>query len=120
MNLGQFSVSLTVQHIAASRAFYEKLGFEVYDDHQDENWVIMRQKGTVIGLFQGMFDDNVLTFNPADVRAIQRELQGAGVTLDVEADDATTGPAYIMLTDPDGNTILIDQHDPDYRPTSAS
>ena len=120
MNLGQFSVSLAVEDIAASRAFYETLGFEVYDDHQDEHWVIMRQGTTVIGLFQGMFETNILTFNPTDVRAIQRTLRAAGVTLDVGADENSTGPAYIMLTDPDGNTILVDQHDPDYRPTSAS
>lgn len=120
MKLGQFSVSLAVQDIAASRAFYTALGFEIYDDHQDDNWVIMRQGTTVIGLFQGMFEKNILTFNPADVRAVQHELRSAGISLDVEADPATTGPAYIMLTDPDGNTILVDQHDPDYRPTSAS
>ena len=120
MNLGQFSVSLAVEDIAASRAFYETLGFEAYDDHQDEHWVIMRQGTTVIGLFQGMFETNILTFNPTDVRAIQRTLRAAGVTLDVGADENSTGPAYIMLTDPDGNTILVDQHDPDYRPTSES
>jgi predicted lactoylglutathione lyase len=119
MNLGQFSVSLAVKDIRASRQFYQKLGFEIYDDHEDENWVIMRNDAAVIGLFQGMFDANILTFNPTDARAIQRALKANGLSLDAEADDSTTGPTYLQLTDPNGNTILIDQHAPNYTPTSA-
>jgi len=119
-DLGQFSVSLTVKNIRASREFYQKLGFEVYDDHESENWMIMRNGTTVIGLFQGMFDQNVLTFNPSDVRDIQRQLIASGLNLDSTADEATTGPAFITLTDPDGNPILFDQHDPNYTPTSKS
>lgn len=120
MELGQFSLSLAVKDIATSRAFYEKLGFEAYDDHQDENWMIMKHGDTVIGLFQGMFEHNTLTFNPTDARTIQRHLKAQGVELAQEADESTTGPAYLIIIDPDGNPILIDQHDPDYQPTSAA
>jgi catechol 2,3-dioxygenase-like lactoylglutathione lyase family enzyme len=122
MDLGAFSVSLTVKDIHASRAFYEKLGFTSMGGVIDENWVILTNGSTVIGLFQGMFEGNILTFNPGwdqaaqevdpftDVREIQQRLQAAGIEIVVEADDATTGPAHIVLTDPDGNTIMVDQH----------
>jgi catechol 2,3-dioxygenase-like lactoylglutathione lyase family enzyme len=117
MELGQFSLSLAVKDIHASLAFYQKLGFELYDDHRDQNWVILKNGNTVIGLFQGMFEKNLLTFVPKDVRGIQKHLKANGVKLDSEADESTTGPAYITLTDPDGNPIMFDQHDPDYKPT---
>lgn len=122
MDLGAFSVSLSVKDIDASRAFYEKLGFTSMGGTMDENWVILTNGSTVIGLFQGMFEGNILTFNPGwdqaaqevdpftDVRQIQRQLRAAGITLTVEADEATAGPAHIVLTDPDGNTIMVDQH----------
>ncbi|HQR24507.1 MAG TPA: VOC family protein [Steroidobacteraceae bacterium] len=122
MQLGAFSISLTVKDIAASRAFYEKLGFEVFGGNQEQCWLIMKNGTTVVGLFQGMFEKNMLTFNPGwnseaqtlpefdDVRTIQKSLKAQGVRLDQEADEATAGPAHISLTDPDGNQILIDQH----------
>ena len=124
MRLGKFSVSLTVKDIAASRAFYEKLGFRVTNDHQAENWVVLQNETTTIGLFQGMFDKNMMTFNPGwdhtnatppdfdDVRDLQKSLKARGLTPAPAADESTTGPAYLMLTDPDGNPILIDQHVP--------
>lgn len=122
MKLGQFSVCLAVKDIHASRVFYENLGFEAYDDHEDENWMILRQGDAVIGLFQGMFEKNLLTFNPnpqeMDVREVQRRLKANGIKLGHEADESTTGPDYLDLVDPDGNPILIDQHDPNYKPTS--
>jgi len=110
MDLGKFSISLAVKDIKASREFYEKLGFKVLDDHEADNWLILGNGQTVIGLFQGMFDSNILTFNPEDVRAIQKQLKASGVPLVSEADDATKGPAHVMVKDPDGNTILLDQH----------
>ena len=122
MELGAFSVSLSVNDIAASRAFYEKLGFTTFGGDQDQNWLIMKNGTTLIGLFQGMFEENVLTFNPgwdseanelpsfADVRDIQARLKDRGLEIAQEADPATTGPAHISLVDPDGNVILIDQH----------
>ena len=122
MDLGAFSVSLAVKDLAASRAFYEKLGFEVAGGNPDQNWLILRNGGHVLGLFQGMFEQNMLTFNPGwdqranevetftDVREIQRQLKKHGLALASEADDSSTGPASLMLTDPDGNQILIDQH----------
>ena len=122
MNLGAFSVSLAVKDIAASRAFYETLGFEAFFGEQSQNWLIMKNGTKVIGLFQGMFPSNILTFNPGwdgdakpvneytDVREIQRRLKRAGVTMLTEADEGTTGPASFMIADPDGNTILVDQH----------
>ncbi|MFO1392930.1 MAG: VOC family protein [Steroidobacteraceae bacterium] len=122
MQLGAFSISLAVKDIAASRAFYEKLGFTVFGGNQEQRWLIMKSGTTVVGLFQGMFEKNMLTFNPGwnseaqtlteydDVRTIQKSLKGQGVRLDQEADEATAGPAHISLTDPDGNPILIDQH----------
>ena len=122
MELGAFSISLAVKDLAASRAFYEKLGFEPIGGDSEQNWLILRNGGHVIGLFQGMFEENILTFNPGwsqsgdnldsftDVREIQRQLKGHGVNLTSEADEATSGPASMMLADPDGNQILIDQH----------
>jgi lactoylglutathione lyase len=122
MELGAFSVSLAVKDIAASRAFYEKLGFTVFGGDQDQKWLIMKSGSTAIGLFEGMFERNLLTFNPgwdaearplpafADVRDIQRHLRSQGVALTREADESTRGPAHIALVDPDGNEILIDQH----------
>lgn len=122
MDLGAFSVSLAVKDLAASRAFYEKLGFEVAGGNPDQNWLILRNREHVLGLFQGMFDQNMLTFNPGwdqrakevdtftDVREIQRQLKKHGLVLASEVDDSTTGPASLVLTDPDGNRILIDQH----------
>jgi catechol 2,3-dioxygenase-like lactoylglutathione lyase family enzyme len=122
MELGAFSVSLAVRDIAASRAFYEKLGFTVFGGDQQQRWLIMKSGSTLIGLFQGMFERNMLTFNPGwdsdarplpsflDVRQVQARLKALGVTLDQEADATASGPAYITVTDPDGNPILIDQH----------
>lgn len=122
MNLGTFSSSLAVKDLAASRAFYEKLGFEQVMGDPKQNWLILRNGDTTIGLFQGMFERNMLTFNPgwtnraeaiedfADVREIQQGLKAAGLALMVEADESTTGAGSLMLTDPDGNPILIDQH----------
>lgn len=124
MRLGNFSVSLTVKDIAASRAFYEKLGFMVVAGDQSKNWIVLQNDNARIGLFQGMFPRNTLTFNPGwdgnkntlpdftDVRDLQKELRARGLTPDLGADESTTGPAYFMLTDPDGNPILVDQHVP--------
>lgn len=109
MDLGVFSLSLTVKDLKASRAFYEKLGFEVFDGAEEQNWLMLRSGTTKIGLFQGMFDKNLLTFNPKDVRAIQKDLKSKGVSLTLEADENTSGPAHISLVDPDGNPILFDQ-----------
>lgn len=122
MNLGAFSISLAVKDIQASKAFYEKLGFEAFHGDISQNWLILKNGEHVIGLFQGMFDKNVLTFNPGwtqdaqpldtftDVRELQRQLKAQGVELMSEADESTTGPASFMLVDPDGNPIYIDQH----------
>jgi len=122
MELGNFSVSLAVKDIGASRLFYEKLGFTAFAGNQSQNWLIMKNGDHVIGLFQGMFDTNILTFNPGwssdaqqlsaftDVRALQRQLKDRGVTMISEADESSTGPASFMIVDPDGNTILVDQH----------
>lgn len=122
MQLGVFSISLAVKDIAVSRDFYERLGFSVLGGQQDQGWLIMKNGTTLIGLFQGMFEKNMLTFNPGwdsearplagfdDVRSIQARLKAQGVALDQEVDVATAGPAFIALTDPDGNPILIDQH----------
>ncbi len=122
--LGNFSVSLAVKDLAASRVFYEKLGFKAVAGKQSQNWLIMQNETSTIGLFQGMFEKNSLTFNPGwdrnmttladfdDVRDIQRTLKSRGVALSTAADESTTGPASLMLTDPDGNPILIDQHVP--------
>ncbi len=122
MQLGNFSVSLAVKDIQLSRAFYEKLGFTVWGGNQEQNWLILKNGSTVIGLFQGMFERNILTFNPGwdsdakqlpeftDVRDLQRGLKAQGVQLLSEADEATSGPASFMVADPDGNQILVDQH----------
>ena len=124
MNLGNFSVSLAVKDLAASRAFYEKLGFRQVAGNAAQHWLIMQNETSTIGLFQGAFEKNVLTFNPGwdrnmstppdfdDVRDIQRALKGKGLTLTTQADETTTGPASLTLTDPDENQILIDQHVP--------
>ena len=122
MKLGAFSISLAVKDIASSRDFYEKLGFTVFGGNQDQYWLIMKNETTIVGLFQGMFEKNMLTFNPGwnsdakaltdsdDVRAIQRQLKRQGIALESEADEATTGPASFVVVDPDGNQILFDQH----------
>jgi len=122
MELGAFSISLAVKDIAASRAFYEKLGFAVFGGDQAQNWLIMKNGTTLVGLFQGMFDGNLLTFNPGwdsdaralpaftDVREIQERLQAAGVTLLQAVEPGTSGPGHIVVQDPDGNQVLIDQH----------
>ena len=122
MELGAFSISLAVKDLEASRSFYEKLGFKVFAGDASQNWLIMKNGDHVIGLFQGMFEKNILTFNPGwdssarpiadytDVREIKRRLKAEGVPLLSEADEASTGPASCMLMDPDGNPVLIDQH----------
>jgi len=122
MDLGAFSISLAVKDLAASRAFYEKLGFEAFHGEAAQGWLVMKNGQTVIGLFQGMFERNILTFNPGwdqaarptdpftDVRDIQRGLRAAGMAFEQEADESTTGPASFILTDPDGNQIFVDQH----------
>ena len=124
MKLGNFSVSLAVKDLAASKAFYEKLGFTVYPGTEKASMVIMQNADSTIGLFQGMFPNNILTYNPGwdrscntlaefdDVREIQAHLKKQGLELVAEADPASTGVASLMLTDPDGNLILIDQHVP--------
>jgi len=122
MVLGCFSVSLAVKDIEASRRFYEKLGFIVFTGDQSQHWLIMKNGETNVGLFQGMFDKNILTFNPGwsqeaqpleeftDVRELQRQLKTRGISMISEADETSTGPASFMVVDPDGNTILVDQH----------
>jgi|SRR5215216_3225018 len=122
MELGTFSISLAVKDIQASKDFYEKLGFKVFMGDISQNWLILKNGGHTIGLFQGMFERNMLTFNPGwdsnaqkldtftDLRELQNQLKAQGVELMTEADGSTTGPASIMLMDPDGNPILFDQH----------
>lgn len=122
MEIGAFSVSLAVQDLQASRSFYENLGFEVFMGDPSQNWLILKNGDATIGLFQDMFEKNILTFNPGwdsnaqpldsytDVRELQRRLKDKGLELMVEADEASSGPASFMLIDPDGNPILIDQH----------
>ena len=122
MQLGAFSVSLAVKDLKASMAFYEKFGFKVFGGEATQNWLIMKNGEHVIGLFQGMFEKNMLAFNPGwdsnaqplatftDVRDLQRELKSQGVKLVSEADEKTTGPASFMAIDPDGNPVLVDQH----------
>lgn len=122
MKLGAFSISLSVKDIKASKQFYENLGFQVLGGGLEKNYLIMKNENCLIGLFQGMFQGNILTFNPGwdesarnveefdDVRKIQGLLKGKGIKLTTEADEKTTGPASLMTADPDGNVILIDQH----------
>jgi lactoylglutathione lyase len=122
MELGAFSISLAVKDLGASMAFYEKFGFKVFVGDASQHWLIMKNGDHVIGLFQGMFEKNILTFNPGwdsnaqklamftDVRDLQRQLKAQGVQLQQEADESATGPASFIVIDPDGNPILIDQH----------
>jgi catechol 2,3-dioxygenase-like lactoylglutathione lyase family enzyme len=122
MELGNFSVSLAVKDIEVSRRFYEKFGFTVFGGDASQNWLILKNGDHVIGLFQGMFEKNILTFNPGwdsnaqtltsftDVRELQRQLKSQGVQVQQEADESTTGPASFIVEDPDGNPIFVDQH----------
>ena len=122
MELGAFSISLAVKNIEVSRKFYEKFGFQVFGGDASQNWLIMKNGGIVIGLFQGMFEKNMLTFNPGwdsnacqldeytDVRELQHRLKKQDVELISEADESTVGPASFIAVDPDGNPILVDQH----------
>ena len=122
MQLGAFSVSLAVKDIKASKAFYEKFGFTGFGGVEDRGWLIMKNGDRIIGLFQGMFEKNMLTFNPGwdsnarkldgftDVRELQKQLKAAGIVFLTQADESTTGPASFMVLDPDGNPILVDQH----------
>jgi len=122
MKLGALSVSLSVKDIHASKAFYENLGFTVFAGQIEKNYLILKNGNALIGLFQGMFENNIITFNPGwdesankltefdDVRTIQQSLKAKGVKLETEADEATQGPASFVVLDPDGNAILIDQH----------
>jgi len=122
MKLGAFSVSLSVKDIHASKAFYENLGFQVFAGDIERNYLIMKNGDSLIGLFQGMFENNILTFNPGwdanankledfdDVRTIQKQLKEKGIKLEKEVDETTSGPASFIVFDPDGNAILIDQH----------
>lgn len=124
MELGNFSVSLAVKDIKASLAFYEKLGFKPVGGKLEQNWIVLQNGSTKIGLFQGMFSKNLMTFNPGwsqdrmalerfqDVRELQRALKARGLTMAVEADETTQGPAHFVVTDPDGNELLFDQHVP--------
>ena len=124
MELGNFSVSLTVKDIKASKAFYEKLDFKEVGGKLEENWIVLQNGYARIGLFQGMFDKNLMTFNPGwtkdretlkdfqDVRELQRILKTRGIAITTEADETTDGPAHFVVTDPDGNTLLFDQHVP--------
>lgn len=122
MKLGAFSISLAVKDIHKSKAFYEKLGFSVFAGEIEKNYLILKNGNALVGLFQGMFENNILTFNPGwdesankledfdDVRTIQKYLKDNGVKLETEADESTPGPASLVVLDPDGNAILIDQH----------
>ena len=122
MKLGAFSISLTVKDINASKQFYENLGFKVFAGGLEKKYLIKKNENALIGLFQGMFEKNILTFNPGwdenagkveafdDVREIQRQLKSKGIKIDSEANEKTSGPAGFFLTDPDGNAILVDQH----------
>ncbi|NNF66891.1 MAG: VOC family protein [Gammaproteobacteria bacterium] len=122
MQLGNFSLSLAVKDLTKSRDFYEKLGFSMVHGDPSQNWLILKSGQTIIGLFQGMFDKNMLTFNPGwdaagkelesytDIRDLQRQFKDAGLKVENEADEDSTGPASFMVVDPDGNPILFDQH----------
>jgi catechol 2,3-dioxygenase-like lactoylglutathione lyase family enzyme len=122
MQLGAFSISLAVKDLTASKDFYQKLGFEPFGGDVEQHWLIMKNGPHIIGLFQGMFDNNIMTFNPGwdqdanaltsfdDVRDIQKKLKGEGLTFESEADENSSGPAHFVVVDPDGNTIMVDQH----------
>ena len=122
MKLGAFSISLSVKDIKASRQFYESLGFTGFGGNMEQNWLIMKNGNSIVGLFQGMFKGNMLTFNPGwdenatavgsfdDVREIQKQLKSVGIKLASEADENSLGPASFVVADPDGNIILVDQH----------
>ena len=122
MELGAFSISLAVKDLEASKSFYENLGFQVFGGDATQNWLIVKSGDHIIGLFQGMFEKNILTFNPGwdqnasnldsftDVRDLQRELKARGLEIEQEADESTTGPASFIVIDPDGNPIMFDQH----------
>jgi len=122
MELGAFSLSLAVKDLEASRSFYQNLGFHIFGGVAEQNWLIMKNGNHTIGLFQGMFENNLVTFNPGwddnanllesftDVREIQRELKAQGLEIEQEVDESTTGPASFIIVDPDGNPILFDQH----------
>lgn len=122
MELGAFSISLAVKNIEASKTFYEKFGFKVFGGDATQNWLILKNGDTIIGLFQGMFEKNLLTFNPGweqdarnlatftDVRELQQQLKAQGVKLQTEADESATGPASFIAIDPDGNPILVDRN----------
>lgn len=122
MKFGAFSVSLNVKDIQTSKLYYENLGFQVFGGDESQNWLIMKNGSCTIGLFQGMFEKNILTFNPGwdenaikldsftDVRELQRQLKAKGIKIETEADEETSGPASFVLVDPDGNPILVDQH----------
>lgn len=122
MNLGAFSLSLNVKDLSASKAFYEALGFSVFGGDESQGWLILKSPSCVLGLFQGMFDKNMMTFNPGwdssgqplsnfeDVRQIQKSVKEQGIAIIDEADEATSGPASFIVVDPDGNPVLIDQH----------
>lgn len=122
MKLGAFSVSLSVKDINVSKEFYESLGFSILAGSVEKRYLIMKNENALIGLFQGMFEGNILTFNPGwdengkniadfdDIREIQQQLKNKGLKIENEVDEKTTGPASIMIADPDGNVILMDQH----------
>jgi len=122
MNLGTFSISLNVKDIKASKSFYENLGFNIFGGDISHNWLIMKNASCIIGLFQGMFEKNILTFNPGwdenaskiesftDVRSLQQQLKAKNIKIETEADENTSGPASFIVIDPDGNPILVDQH----------
>ena len=122
MKLGAFSISLAVKDLQASKEFYQNLGFEVFAGQEEKNYLILKNGNALIGIFQGMFEGNILTFNPGwdesayklkeftDVRDIQKHLKSKGIKLQREADESTSGPASTVVTDPDGNVVLLDQH----------
>lgn len=122
MKLGAFSISLNVKDLKKSKAFYESLGFKEFAGSQEHKYLIMKNEDALIGLFQGMFENNIITFNPGwdanakplqefdDVRHIQKQLRSDGISLESEVDEATSGPGSLVMLDPDGNAILIDQH----------
>ena len=122
MDLGNFSQSLAVRDVAASKDFYQKLGFEIFHDQTEHGWVIMKSPTAVIGLFQGMFEKNIMTFNPGwdangqntedftDIRDIQKKLKSEGIKIAKEVDENSSGPASFVVEDPDGNPIMFDQH----------